>query len=181
MDTQQPSPSSPNGSQSTPELESVHEEMKKQGMNPEALVMCVVGQNESIFGEVYDFPSYLVEDPETHEKVPASIFEKGDVVAVKNPKRFIRMNVQMGPGQMGFQLIFSDFDFIDGGVMEVKPTAAFFLSWLDADSQLRYCKAYLGWLDGKRKAQAKAAGLILPDSADGVQDTIQKIRDRMKG
>lgn len=182
MDTPLLSPSSPQDQ--LPErneqplidgLAEIHALLKKEGIRVEALAICHLAPNEMVFGEVYDYDSYLDED-----KVAGSIFELSPFVALRNPKRLVRMAAQPKPGEFSFHFLFSDFDMIESGTIEVKPVCAFFLSWLSLMSQISYCQEYISWIDGKRMAAYKAAGLVLPEG-QSVSEILKNIRDRMKG
>lgn len=187
MDTQQPSQNSPNVLLSgttevgpTPEekiLDEMHALIRSEGVVPEHLVVLILGPSEMVFGEVYDPDRYRA----SHEPSSfGSIFEAGDFVAVKDPKRLIRLSAN-NQGNLSFQLAFADFDMIERGTVEFKPQAAFFLSWLSAISQINYCHAFLGWADGKKMASAKAAGIVMPDSSSSISTALRNLRSRMKG
>jgi hypothetical protein len=167
MPTQEPSQNSPNDPTSTPMtdeeiaaaayLDTIHADLKKEGVEPTGLMVVTVGEAEMLIGECYDHGDYVVDG--TH----SSIFQRGPFVSLKNPKRMTRLQaMNRQTGQVSVQLQFGDLDFIGSGIIEVRPVAAFFLDWCDYGTQVRYCKAYLGYIEGRKKAMAEAAGLILP-------------------
>lgn len=169
MSTQPPSqnsPADPTSTQMTDDeitaaamLKTLHEALKQAGVDPTALACVAVGDVEMFIGEVYDHQDYV--DGDSH----ASIFQHADFVSLKNPKRLSRLQMQnRQTGQVGVQLQFGDFDFMTGGIIEVRPTMAFFFDWCDFATQYRYCNAYLGFIEGKKRAAAQAAGLILPSA-----------------
>jgi hypothetical protein len=157
-------------------LEDLHTLLKTENIRVEALAVCHLSPNDMIFGEVYNFEDYFEPD-----KVAGSIFGLENFVAIKNPKRLVRMTAQPRPGEFSFHFIFSDFDMVESGTIEVRPISAFFLSWLSLPSQINYCQEYISWIDGKRMATYKAAGLVIPDGMSSVSDTLKNIRDRLKG
>lgn len=181
MDTPQPTPSSPNAPPSTPDLDAAHEALKKFEINPDTLIVCQMSAQELIFGEIYSLDPFLSpDDPYLPKKERVySVFETSEFVAVKNPKRLVR-HAQQTPQGIAFTLIWADYDLIDEGVIEVRPQAVFFLSWLDAGSQLRYCNGYLNWLEGRVRARAEASGIKLAAPGDAAAH-ISKLMGRIKG
>jgi hypothetical protein len=166
MSTQPPSPNSQNDQTSKSDeeiaaeqaLHSVHEDLKAHGIEPEALVCVAVSDSEMLVGECYDHKAYLSESGEH-----VSILQTAPFISLKNPKRLSRLQMQnRQTGQIGIQIQFGDFDFVEDGIIEVVPKVAFFFDWCDFGTQLRYCKTYLGFLEGKRQQRLKASGLILP-------------------
>ena len=167
MSTQEPSQNSPTDPTSTPMtddeiaasayLETVHHDLKANGIDPEGLMVVTIGEAEMLIGECYDQKEYLVDGSHS------SIFQRAPFVSLKNPKRMTRIQgMNRQTGQISVQLQFGDLDFVGGGIIEVRPLAAFFLDWCDFGTQVRYCRAYLGYIEGKKKAMAEAAGIILP-------------------
>lgn len=183
MSTPQPTPSSPSAQPSTveAELDKVHEDLKKFNVSAEALLVCQMSAQELILGEVYKLDDFVSPDPyaTVKENRVYSVFEKQEFVAVKNPRRLVR-TAQQTPQGVVFTLIWADYDLVDEGVIEVRPQAVFFLSWLDAASQLRYCKGYLNWLEGRVKARAEASGIKLATPGDAAAESINRLMERIK-
>lgn len=166
MSTQQPSTPSQSDPTSMSEeeaaaalLPTIHKELEKFKVDPDVLLVVFLGDTEMVLGELlYD------EEFEKGGKTHPSIFQVADYVAIENPKRLTRLQlVNRETNQIALQIQFGDFDMISNGVIEVKPTGGFFLDWCDYATQLRYCKGYLNFLEGKRRASARAAGLVLPN------------------
>ena len=136
-------------------LKQVHEDLARFGVEPDALACVALGDTELVIGEVYDHKDYL--EGENH----ASIFQHAPFVSLKDPKRLTRLQVQnRQTGAVGVQILIVDYDFVEAGIIEVKPLMAFFFDWCDFGTQLRYCKAYLSFLEGRRKARSR---LVLPN------------------
>jgi hypothetical protein len=176
MSTQEPTQSSQNGTEQRAELDlgAMHEELKKHGVDPDALFVATIESNEMFFGEMYRNETYY-DDQKRH----VSIFERGPFVTMKNPKRFSRMVfIDGNTGATQIQLRFSDFDFINDGLIEVRPRAAFFLDWLDFLSQASYCKAYLNFIEGRIRARAAHAGIVPahPSALANIKDLLAKGR-----
>jgi hypothetical protein len=170
MDTQQPTPSSPSGPSATTEqelqiqqaLDEAHQMLREAGIQPEALAVCMVG-SDTLFGEVYQHESFLEDGS---KKFHASLFEVTGWISIKNPRRLSRrVMVDPNTGAEMFHTAFTGFDLVEEGMIELRPNGFFFVDWLSNHSQLLYCKGYLGFLEGMRRARAKAAGITIAGPA----------------
>jgi len=142
-------------------LAQVHEKLAGLGVETASLACVALTDTEMLIGEVYDHKDYM--DGESH----ASIFQHAPFISLRNPKRFSRLPFQnRETGQYGVQLQLADFDFMESGVVEVKPAMAFFFDWCDFGTQLRYCRALLGFLEGKRRKQSRIVVPTGPIIAD---------------
>jgi hypothetical protein len=177
MSTEQPSSPSPSEPISIdPQLTNVHEKLKEFGIDPSGLAICLIGQNEMLVGEVVNHQLLLADDVPVHGPL---LPHPPSVVALKDPRRLTRHTmVDRSTNQIGNQLVFADFDFMNSGVIEVVPVAAFFLDWCDLQTQLNYCGAYANFMEGRRKAQAQASGIHIPDGTEklptNITDLIRK-------
>lgn len=152
-------------------LDQLHEELKKNDVEPEALAVALLDAKEMIIGEVFEHDVYMESGIEGH----GSFFEKGRFVTFKNPKRYTRLLLLAPNGEQNVSITISDFDNIDAGAIEVRPMGFFFLDWLNTVSQINYCRTYLNWFDGKRRAMAKAAGIEIA-SPTSLQDLVRSGR-----
>lgn len=151
MSTQPPTMDSQNGQILTtdPLLEALMEKLTQEGIEPHRLVVVLLTGAEMIFGEILE----LVDMPE-------SFWE--DSFWIKNPKRLTRHSFQnRSTGEIVSEVIFSDFDMIREGNIEVRPQGMVQLKYCDAQTRHNYYSAYLNFLEGRRIARAKDAGLDL--------------------
>lgn len=167
MDTQPPTPSSLSETDlMPPELVALHKTLSESGVEVEAIAVLILSQNEMVFGEVHNLDAFRADPIDGVNAGLGPILGKTNVVALKNPKRLTRFNVQGPQGQVGTQLLFSDFDLISEGTVEFIPTGAFFLTWLNYTSQFAYCNAFIKFMEGKALAKAKAAGIHIAGPGD---------------
>jgi hypothetical protein len=129
-------------------LESAHAALKEYSIDVSLLGVVIVGPTESYFGEIARLG-----------ELKGLTFE--EMVSIKDPKRISRV-MSVGGGRVNVDIPFSDFDMVLHGYIHVRPLGGFMLDWVDEQSQLNYLRAYLGFLDGRRRASAKAAGIHLP-------------------
>jgi hypothetical protein len=172
MSTEQPTNPSPSAPASkteaapveyaaeTAQLKQMHEILRSFMVDPEALAVLFVGPSEMVIGEVVDHELFT-----GTEGGHGSILRQNDgVILIHNPRRLTRHTlVDRASNQINNQMVFSDFDFIHVGLVEVRANVAFFLDWCDVITQLQYCGSYANFLEGRRRAQAQAAGIVLPD------------------
>ena len=186
MTTPQPSPSSPNVPDSNPDVEKMKEELaklhdtlRKFEVDPDALALAFVAGNEMVFGEVLDHETFY-EDKDAGKR--GSFFEKAEYAAIKNPKRYTRVTmVDRNTGAQHIDMQCSDFDFIDQGIVEVRPIAFFFFDWLNLPSQISYCRSYVGFLEGReraRKAHAAAQSGLVQAPASALDEIRRRLGDR---
>jgi hypothetical protein len=149
------SSSSVSRTQKSDKLQQLHDELAKHGYVFETLGIVGTGF-EQFFGEIV-----ITTDPYALAKTDALTM---GFVKVRNPKRLMRIErVHPGTGQIAVEIRFSDVDFVNKGLIEVRPVMGFYLDWLDEESQVRYCEGLRNYLDAKRLAQAKASGIVIPD------------------
>lgn len=175
MSTEQPSQTSPSEPISIdPGVAAAHEKLKEFGVDAPGLAVCLIGQSEMLIGEVVNHELLLAPDVPVHGPL---LPNHQSAVALRNPRRLTRHTmVDRSTNQIGSQLVFSDFDFMSAGVIEVVPVAAFFLDWCDAQTQVNYCMAYLNFMEGRRRAQAEAAGIQLATNIEKLPTSIADIR-----
>lgn len=187
MSTEQPSNPSPSDPTSKSEeaespwsteiahLRQVHEVLRGFDVEPEALAVLFVGPNEMVFGEVLDHEIFV-----GPEGMHGSLLRQNEgVVVIRNPRRLTRHTIMdRSTNQLGNQMVFSDFDFIDKGLLEVRANAAFFVDWGNPPTQLQYCAAYANFLEGRRRAQAEAAGIVLPNQNPQPEKRIELLKKR---
>lgn len=162
MPTTPPTTPSPlettNDAQLEETLKDMHEKLKGQGVSPDLLVVALLTSNDMVFGEVASGEG-MEEDGE-------SIMGRYEFVSIRNPKRLTRMVMLSQRGEMNVQIVFSDFDFVNKGVVEVRPVGCFLLKWLDTVSQVNYCGAYLNFEEGRRLAMLEQRGITMASPGD---------------
>jgi hypothetical protein len=135
----------------------LHEKLKKEGVDPDALAVLRVMDQEMLIGEVGDHEHFL---DANGGHGPFMGTRQEIHVCLKNPKLIIRRVLsQQSTGALAIQTVFSDYDLLDEGYIEVVPKTFFFLDWLNYQSQINYCGAYFNFLEGRRLARAQAAGI----------------------
>jgi hypothetical protein len=175
MSTQQPSPSSPNDQDSKLEaiVAEVHEKLRKEGVEPGALAVVRVSDQEMLIGEVFDHEKMMADGPEAGH---GSVMEERTFLGIKNPRLIIRrVLTHRETGALKIESVFSDYDMVDEGYVEVRPMSVFFLDWMNWQTQLNYCGNYLGFLEGRKLARAEAAAaaagikVVRPDALQNLQ------------
>lgn len=155
MPTMPNSPASQNEESRTSEILVQKGLLNEMGVDPDKLVILFLSATEMVIGEDLDY-----------QGGPDDSYQNyllADVVLLKNPKRLTRLQmIDRNTGGLAVEIRFSDFDFLSGGKIEVRHQGGFRLSWLNGESQLTYLKIYVGFLDSRRVAKAKAAGLVIP-------------------
>lgn len=172
MSTQPPTPTFPiaeseEDKKVVAELNQVHEELRKNGVQPSSLALFFFDANEMVLGEVYREGELWGQEGER------ASFDPTEMVALKNPKRYTRMVfVDGSTGKVAIDFRISDFDFVRAGIIEIQPRGGFYFDWLDYVSQLSYCKAYLNFIEKRAVARAAQAGIVpaMPSAIAQLQD-----------
>jgi hypothetical protein len=125
-------------------LDQIKDDLTKAGVEVDKLGVVMVG-NEQIYGEIIDVK-----------------MEPMHSVRVRNPKRMLRLQ-QVQPGNFRVDFIVIDLDLITHGTVVLFPQGIYFLSELDADSQGRMMALYVNYFENKKRANAAAAGIVVPD------------------
>jgi hypothetical protein len=88
-------------------------------------------------------------------------------VSLIDPIRLMRVtSIDRQTGQMAIEVRFSDFDFMEKGTVWFTSSFIFRLVDLDEESQIRYLKNYLNFLESRQVAKAMAAGIQPATSSD---------------
>jgi len=150
------------------QLEEMHSKLREEEIYPPALAVVLLSSTEMIFGEVLHDGRYAPETAATPGH--GSLSSGSNFVQIKNPKRFTRYTrMSRETSEIAFEFRMADFDYVEAGVVEFKHQGGFFLDNLDEISQLNYCNAYLNFLEGRRRARAKDAGIELVGAATAKQ------------
>jgi hypothetical protein len=148
MSTQLPMLDCQNEPQTTdPRLVELRSKLEAEGIDAANLVVLFLGGVDSVIGE--------------HVRM------EDDTYIVKNPKLLTRMTFQdRRSGEIKNELRFSDLDFLHAGLAFFNPVGGFFLYLSDVVTQLAYCNAYLGFLEGAKIAKAQEAGIVMPGNTN---------------
>jgi hypothetical protein len=121
--------------------------LKREGVtDPDKLVVVQVA-NDSIIGELHSEDSNAIE------------FEP---IAIKEPKRFVRIQRMAPEGGLNVEYAIIDFDAMTtGGQIIVRPILLYWVDDAGPDGQLTMLKMLLGYFDAARKRRAAAAGIEL--------------------
>lgn len=144
-----PTDNSPTDLKTIAILNELTERLAARGVTVKNLAVFVL-PGDQIIGEV-----------DGHIRVPGSPELIGGVIKLRNPKRLLRLQQA---SQHGLQINFmiGDLDFMDTGFIEIQANVAYYIHWMNAESQIALLNLYYEFLNMK---SADKAGIALPDGA----------------
>ena len=139
------------------EVEKQKEELNKHKVVFPNLIIAAVGA-EQFIGEIHHFLDSSMhaanERGETEQLV-------GTPIEIRNPKRFIRLQQMRPDGNVSVATFVADLDAIDGGIIQVLPTMAYWVDKQSLVSQIEILKLLNKYFQSK---MASSIGLTLPDT-----------------
>lgn len=131
------------------ELATIHKDLHEKGLEAEDLAVFIIGSGEMIIGEC------------VKPGDGGSIADR--IMSVKNPKRYLRIQV-MKPDSMSVNQIIFDLDALEyGGKIDVKAPAAYWVRDQSVEGQITICAILMGYFQQKVMSRAAAAGIIAPN------------------
>lgn len=128
-------------------LNELQRELTDKGVNIPRLCVAILGGNDQVFGEIVNDEGKV---------------NPNEWVYIKDPKRFLRLQ-QMTQQGIVTNFIIGDMDMVESGKARFLPTGFYFISDLGEESQLAMLSLYMNFIDRKREATAREAGLVIPD------------------
>jgi hypothetical protein len=126
-------------------IQSLFKELERDGFkNPSALAVIGVVSNEQFIGEVEGEPPDIV----------------GKRLVLRNPKRFLRLQVMHEDQKIAVQFVIGPLDMVEGGFIQVFPAYAYYLKNLEVQSQGAMLELLVEY---ERKKRAAESGLIVPE------------------
>src|SRR6267154_1273409 len=147
------SSNSPNAAtQTTTELDELKKELKEKGIDTEKLAVLMIG-GEQILGEVVHEDRDIMTDDRL----------VGNLVRLKNPKRYMRLQRMTQDGSaMSVDVFVGGLDLIedDGSEIQVHALGGYWLRKLGLNSQRELMKTLVMFFKHRTMARAAKAGLI---------------------
>lgn len=132
------------------DVQKLVEELRNKGVSADHLAVLNITGSEQVIGEVL--------------KLSTGTPLAGQVVRLKNPKRFIRIQSMQGGG-LAIQFMIGDLDYISKGEISVVAPIGYWVVEQDFEAQREYFGTMLQYFDRRMKNRAVESGLHLPDTS----------------